>query len=64
MNSLLKDRDFRLIVVAVGLSSLGDVLAAVALTIRVHDLTGSGLAVAFSRQFSAMPCRTNGDYPE
>jgi MFS family permease len=43
---LLKERDFRLIVVAVGLSSFGDVLAAVALTIRVHDLTGSGLAVA------------------
>jgi MFS family permease len=35
-----------LIVLAVGLSSLGDVLAAVALTIRIHDLTGSGLAVA------------------
>jgi MFS family permease len=43
---LLKERDFRLIVLAVGLSSLGDVLAAVALTIRIHDLTGSGLAVA------------------
>jgi MFS family permease len=43
---LLKERDFRLIVVAVALSSLGDVLAAVALTIRVHDLTGSALAVA------------------
>jgi hypothetical protein len=41
-----KERDFRLIVVAVGLTSFGDVLAAVALTIRVHDLTGSGLAVA------------------
>jgi MFS family permease len=46
MNWLLKDRDFRLIVIAMGLSSLGDVLAAVALTIRIHDLTGSGLAVA------------------
>jgi MFS family permease len=46
VNLLLKERDFRLIVVAVGLSSFGDVLAAVALTIRVHDLTGSGLAVA------------------
>jgi MFS family permease len=46
MSLLLRQRDFRLIVVAVGLSSLGDVLAAVALTIRVHDLTGSGLAVA------------------
>jgi MFS family permease len=43
---LLKERDFGLIVVAVGLSSFGDVLAAVALTIRVHDLTGSGFAVA------------------
>jgi MFS family permease len=43
---LIKEGDFRLIVIAVGLSSLGDVLAAVALTIRVHDLTGSGLAVA------------------
>jgi hypothetical protein len=29
-NLLLKERDFRLIVVAVGLSSFGDVLAAVA----------------------------------
>ena len=46
MSLLIKERDFRLIVIAVGLSSLGDVLAAVALTIRVHDLTGSGLAVA------------------
>jgi MFS family permease len=46
VNLLLKERDFRLIVVAVGLSSFGDVLAAVALTIRVHDLTGSGFAVA------------------
>jgi len=44
VNLLLKERDFRLIVVAVGLSSFGDVLAAVALTIRVHDLTGSGRA--------------------
>jgi MFS family permease len=43
---LIKERDVRLIAIAVGLSSLGDVLAAVALTIRVHDLTGSGLAVA------------------
>jgi MFS family permease len=43
---LVQERDFRLIVIAIGLSSLGDVLAAVALTIRVHDLTGSGLAVA------------------
>jgi MFS family permease len=43
---LVQERDFRLIVIAMGLSSLGDVLAAVALTIRVHDLTGSGLAVA------------------
>lgn len=43
---LLKDKDFRLLVGAVGLSSFGDVLAAVALTIRIHDLTGSGLAVA------------------
>jgi MFS family permease len=45
-NLLLQERDFRLIVFAVGLSSFGDVLAAVALTIRVHDLTDSGLAVA------------------
>lgn len=44
--SLLKERDFRLLVLAVGLSAMGDVLAAVALTIRVHDLTGSGLAVS------------------
>lgn len=44
--SLLRRRDLLLLVAALALSSLGDVLAAVALTIRVHDLTGSGLAVS------------------
>jgi MFS family permease len=43
---LLRGRDFRLLVFSNGLSSFGDELALVALTIKVADLTGSGLAVA------------------
>lgn len=46
MATLLRLRDFRLIVIAYAISFLGDALALVALTIRVHDLTGSGGAVA------------------
>jgi MFS family permease len=44
--ALLRSRDFRLILGAFGLSAFGDDLAVVALTIRVADLTGSGLAVS------------------
>jgi MFS family permease len=44
--ALLRLRDFRLIFATHGLSSLGDYVALIALTIRVADLTGSGLAVA------------------
>jgi MFS family permease len=38
--------DRRLIVAAVGISSLGDFLLWIPLTLHVHELTGSGLAVA------------------
>jgi MFS family permease len=44
--SPLRRRDFVLLLAAIALSSLGDLLAIVALTIRVHDLTHSGLAVS------------------
>jgi MFS family permease len=44
--ALLRLRDFRLIFLSTGLSSFGDYVALVALTIRVHDLTQSGLAVS------------------
>jgi MFS family permease len=43
---LLRGRDFRLLVLSNGLSSFGDELALVALTIKVADLTDSGLAIA------------------
>jgi MFS family permease len=43
---LLRIRDFRLILTAYGTTHLGDDLAIVALTIRVQELTGSGLAVS------------------
>jgi MFS family permease len=43
---LLRRRDVALLLVGYGLSAFGDVLALVALTIRVHDLTGTGIAVA------------------
>jgi MFS family permease len=44
--ALLRLRDFRLIFLSTVLSSFGDYVALVALTIRVHDLTQSGLAVS------------------
>lgn len=44
--SLLRRRDFLLIFAAFALSSFGDYLALLALTIRVHDSTGSGWAVS------------------
>ncbi|HKE97402.1 MAG TPA: MFS transporter [Actinomycetes bacterium] len=43
---LPRDRDLRLMLLGYGLSALGDFLALITLTIRVHDLTGSGVAVA------------------
>jgi MFS family permease len=42
----LGGRDFRLLVLSTGLTSLGDELALIALTIKVAELTDSGLAVA------------------
>jgi MFS family permease len=42
----VRHRDFRLIVVVWGLSSLGDFVAVVALTLRVQESTKSGFAVA------------------
>jgi MFS family permease len=44
--SLLRLRDVRLLLAGYALSALGDVLALLALTIRIHDSTGSGFAVA------------------
>ncbi len=44
--SLLKDRDFRLVVGSVGLSALGDWVAIVALGLEVKEVTNSGFAVA------------------
>jgi MFS family permease len=46
VNGPLRGRDFRLLTLSTGLSSLGDELALIALTIKVADLTGSGWAVA------------------
>jgi MFS family permease len=43
---LLRQHDFLLLFISLGLSHLGDLLAALALTIRVHDTTGSGWAVS------------------
>ena len=42
----LRGRDFRLLALSTGLSSLGDELALIALTIKVAELTDSGWAVA------------------
>jgi MFS family permease len=44
--SLLRRRDFRLIVLAIGASSLGDLVGFIPLALHVHDVTGSGLAVS------------------
>jgi Na+/melibiose symporter-like transporter len=44
--SLLRERDFRLVVGSVGLSALGDWVAIVALGLEVKEITDSGLAVA------------------
>jgi MFS family permease len=43
---LLRLRDFRLLVVSNGLSSFGDELALIALTIKVFKLSGSGISVS------------------
>ena len=44
--TLLRDRDFRLVAGATGLSALGDWVAIVALGLYVKEVTDSGLAVA------------------
>ena len=44
--SPLRQRDFRLLLVAIGASSLGDLVGFIPLALRVHDATGSGLAVS------------------
>ncbi|HEV8681772.1 MAG TPA: MFS transporter [Actinomycetota bacterium] len=44
--SLFRRRDFLLVFTSFALSSFGDYLALLALTIRVHDSTGSGWAVS------------------
>ncbi|MDH4111232.1 MAG: MFS transporter [Actinomycetota bacterium] len=46
MYRALRGRDFRLLTLSAGFSSLGDELALIALTIKVADLTESGWAVA------------------
>ncbi len=46
MRGALRGRDFRLLTLSTGLSSLGDELALIALTIKVATLTESGWAVA------------------
>ena len=46
MGGGIRGRDFRLLVASTGLSALGDELALIALTIKVANLTDSGLAVA------------------
>ena len=46
MPSLFRDRDFRLVAAAVGLSALGDWVAIVALGLHVKEITDSGFAVA------------------
>jgi MFS family permease len=45
-NGLLRRRDVRLIVGAVGISALGDFLLWVPLTLHLQETTGSGIAVA------------------
>jgi MFS family permease len=44
--SVLRRRDFRLVLLAIGVSSLGDMIAFVALALQVHDMTDSGVAVS------------------
>lgn len=44
--SPLRRRDFRLVLVAIGVSALGDVIGLIPLALHVHDTTGSGLAVS------------------
>src|SRR5829696_4377592 len=44
--SPLREHDVRLIVGAVGISALGDFLLWVPLTLRIQEISGSGLAVA------------------
>jgi MFS family permease len=45
-SSLLRDRDFAMLAGAIGVSSLGDWLAAVPLMLRIQQMTDSGIAVS------------------
>lgn len=54
-SGVLAERDFRLVLAAWGLSALGDFLAVVALTLRIQEETGSGLAVAALLVAAALP---------
>src|SRR5215210_4646773 len=45
-SSPLRQRDVRLIVGAVGISALGDFLLWIPLTLRIQELSGSGLSMA------------------
>ena len=55
MRGPLAHRDFRLVLTAWGLSALGDFLAVVALTLRIQEDTGSGLAVSALLIAAALP---------
>ncbi len=46
MSGVLRDRDARLIVGAVGISALGDFLLWIPLTLHLQEMSGSGIAVA------------------
>jgi len=52
---VIAGRDFRLVLAAWGLSALGDFLAVVALTLRIQEDTGSGLAVSALLIAAALP---------
>jgi MFS family permease len=45
-SGLLRSRDFRLLAGAIGISALGDWLAAVPLILRIEEMTDSGIAVS------------------
>lgn len=54
-------RDLRLLSAAGALSAAGDTLLVVVLALRVHDLTGSGFAVAGSAEASLVPATVPED---
>lgn len=53
--SVFRQRDFVILVIALGVTTFGDFLALVALTIRVHDTTSSGFAVSALLLADAVP---------